>query len=66
MEVKVLKNEEKTMNLIMFLILIAIPIVAFLFVLFFNGGSMKDSIVFSMLVSSVLIRGAGKEIGEIC
>ena len=38
MELKILKDEEKLMNFIFFLFLLAIPIVAFLYVLFFNGG----------------------------
>ena len=64
MELKVLKKEEKMMNTVMFGILTAIPIVAFLFVLFFNGGSMKDSIVFIMLGANVIIRLLEKRLGK--
>ena len=38
MELKVLKNEEKRMNMVMFLFLAGIPVVAFVYVLLFNGG----------------------------
>lgn len=36
MELQILKDEEKRMNLVFFLFLLAIPIVAFLYVLIFN------------------------------
>lgn len=41
MELKVLKNEEKRMNMVMFLFLAAIPVVAFVYVLLFNGGEQE-------------------------
>ena len=56
MELQIFKNEEKRMNLIMFLFLAVIPVVAFLYVLLFNGGSLKDSIVLLMTASSVLVK----------
>ena len=37
-ELKILKNEEKKMNLIMFLFLVVIPIAAWGFVMLLNGG----------------------------
>lgn len=63
MELRVLKDEEKLMNFIFFLFLVAIPIVAFLFVLFFNGGGMRDSIVLLMTLSGVLIKVFEKSLG---
>ena len=36
MELQVLKDEERRMNLVFFLFLLAIPVVAFLYVLLFN------------------------------
>lgn len=64
MELKMLKNEEKTMNFIMFLFLLVVPTVAFGFVFFFNGGSMKDSIALVMVASGILIRLFEKKLGK--
>ena len=36
MELEILKNEEKRMNMILFLFLLVIPVVAFFYVLLFN------------------------------
>lgn len=63
MELRVLKDEEKMMNFIFFLFLMAIPIVAFLYVLFFNGGGMKDSAVLLISLSSLVIRALEKPLG---
>ena len=38
MELAILRDEEKRMNFIMFLFNLAIPVVAFFYVLLFNGG----------------------------
>ncbi|MCM1087015.1 MAG: methyl-accepting chemotaxis protein [Muribaculaceae bacterium] len=64
MNPEVLKSEEKRMNLIMFAFYLVIPVVAFLFVLFFNGGSMKDSIALIMIVLSILIKIFEKPLGK--
>ena len=56
MELQILKNEEKRMNLIMFLFLAVIPVVAFLYVLLFNGGALKDGIVLLMPIASILVK----------
>lgn len=64
MNPEILRNEEKRMNFIMFLFYIAVPIVAFLFVLFFNGGSMRDSIVLLMLASNIIIKIFEKPLGK--
>ncbi len=64
MELRVLKDEEKLMNLIFFLFLVAIPIVAFLYVLFFNGGGARDSVVMLITLSSLIIKAFEKSLGE--
>lgn len=56
MELDVLKNEERLMNRIMFLFDTAIPIVAFVYVMLFNGGTWIDTIVLIMPVLSILIK----------
>ncbi len=63
MELKVLKNEEKLMNKIMFLFDLCIPIVAFTYVMLFNGGTGKDVVVFIMPVLSVLVKIFEKPLG---
>ena len=56
MNLEILKNEEKRMNLIMFIFLAVIPIVAFVYVLLFNGGTVKDSIVVLMALASLVTK----------
>ena len=63
MELRVLKDEEKLMNFIFFLFLVAIPIVAFLYVLLFNGGGMRDSVALLITLSSVIIKALEKPLG---
>ncbi len=63
MELRVLKDEEKLMNLIFFLFLVAIPIVAFLYVLFFNGGGMRDSVALIITLASLIIKALEKPLG---
>ena len=55
MELEILKNEEKRQNLIMFLFLAVIPIVAFTYVLLFNHGTAKDIIALLISISSLVI-----------
>lgn len=64
MELEILKNEEKRMNMIMFIFLAVIPIVAFVYVLLFNGGTIKDSIALVMVVCSFLIKILEKKLGK--
>lgn len=64
MNLEILKNEEKRMNFIMFLFYSAIPLVAFLYVLFFNGGSLKDSIVLLMTLGGLLVKAFEKVLGR--
>lgn len=64
MELEVLKNEEKRMNIIMFLFLLVIPVVAFVYVLLFNGGGMKDAIALTMVVGSIITKILEKPLGK--
>lgn len=64
MELEILKNEEKRMNLIICLFMVVIPIVAFIYVCLFLGGTAKDSIIFLMPLSSILIRLFEKKLGK--
>lgn len=56
MSLDVLKNEEKLMNRIMFLFDAVIPVVAFFYVILFNGGSMIDAIALVMTAVSILTK----------
>lgn len=56
MQLDVLKNEEKLMNFIMFLFDTIIPVVAFTYVMLFNGGTWIDAIVLIMPVCSILVK----------
>ena len=56
MELKILKNEEKRTNFIMFLFYAVIPVVAFLYVFLFNGGAPRDAIVLLMVLGGVIVK----------
>ncbi len=64
MDLEILKNEEKRMNLIMFIFLAVIPIVAFVYVLLFNGGALKDSIAILMVFASLITKALEKFLGK--
>ncbi|MDE7477766.1 MAG: chemotaxis protein [Lachnospiraceae bacterium] len=64
MDLAVLKNEEKRMNIIMFVFMVAIPIVAFIYVLLFNGGQARDAIALIMTACSVLVKLLEKLLGK--
>lgn len=64
MNLEILKGEEKRMNLIMFIFLTVIPGVAFLYVLLFNGGAIKDSIVLLITLFGLLTRALEKSLGK--
>lgn len=64
MELEVLKNEEKLMNRILFLFNAIIPVVAFTYVMLFNGGSWIDAIALSMSVISILVKIFEKPLGK--
>lgn len=63
MGLKILENEEKQMNFIMFLLMIGVPIAALGFVLIFLQGTLKDCSILIMPVISVLIRISEKKLG---
>ncbi len=56
MKLNLLKNEEKQMNLIMFLANLGIPFVAFTFVKIFLGGDIKDAIIFVMAAGAIIVK----------
>ncbi len=64
MNLEVLKNEEKRMNLIMFLFMTAIPIVAFAYVFLFNNGAARDAVVLSMTGCCLLTKLLEKALGK--
>lgn len=64
MDLTVLKNEEKQMNLILFLFMDIIPVVAFVYVLLFNGGQARDAVALVMVGFSFLIRLFEKVLGR--
>ncbi len=64
MELEILKNEEKRQNLIMFLFLVAIPVVAFTYVLLFNNGTVKDIVALLISLAGLLIRILEKPLGK--
>lgn len=63
MKLEILKNEEKRMNMILFLFLVSIPVVAFFYVLLFNGGGIRDAVVLLMVVSALIIKALEKQLG---
>lgn len=65
MKLNVLQNEERQMNLIMFLANIAIAISAFSFVYLFLQGTIKDAAILLMILFSVLIKIFEKKLGHI-
>ncbi len=64
MQLDILKNEEKRTNFVMFLFYAVVPLVAFLYVLIFNGGAFKDSIAVSMVLVGVLVKLFEKNLGK--
>ncbi len=65
MKPSVLSNQEKLMNLIMFLVNIAVPVAAFIFVMLFLQGTIADAIVLLMAVAACGIRIFEKKLGKI-
>lgn len=64
MELGILKQEEKQMNFIMFIITAFLPLPAFGFVMLFLQGTMVDISVFSITAFSVLVRIFEKQFGK--
>lgn len=65
MQLSILKNEERQMNLIMFAANVAIPIVAFIFVYLFLGGTGRDAIVFLMAAGGIAVKILEKPLGAV-
>lgn len=63
MELQILKDEEKRMNFIFFVFLLAIPVVAFLYVLLFNGGGLRDCVAVLISVGGLCTRLFEKSLG---
>lgn len=64
MELKILKNEERRTNFIMFLFYAVVPVAAFLYVLLFNGGSVRDGIVLLMVAAGIVVKLLEKALGK--
>lgn len=64
MDLEILKNEEKRMNLVMFLFNVIIPVAAFGYVMLFNGGALRDIVVLSMTICSLLVKALEKALGR--
>ncbi|OOM70879.1 methyl-accepting chemotaxis protein McpC [Clostridium puniceum] len=56
MGLELLRNEEKRMNFFMFLINIAVPFVAFIFVKYFLNGTIRDSAIFLVAGAGILVK----------
>lgn len=64
MKLGFLRHEEAQMNIFMFLVSIAISVVAFWFVMAFLGGTAIDASIFLVAISSILIRIFEKRLGR--
>lgn len=64
MNLNVLKNEEKQMNKIMFLVNIAVAVSAFGFVMILLQGTAKDAVIFLMVLFSGLIKLFEQPLGK--
>lgn len=65
MQLEVLKNEERQMNLIMFLVWgFLIPIAAFGFVMIFLNGTIKDATILIMVLFALIIKLLEAKIGS--
>ena len=63
MKPEVLKNEEKQMNMIIFLTMLVVPVAAFTFVMLFLQGTAIDALVFLMAGFAILIKLFEKRLG---
>lgn len=64
MKPSVLTNQEKMMNFIMFLVNIAVPVAAFIFVMLFLQGTFADAIVLLMALAACFVRLFEKRLGK--
>lgn len=65
MKPAILTNQEKTVNFIMFLVNIGIPVSAFIFVMLFLQGTFIDAIVLLMAVAACFVRLFEKKLGKL-
>lgn len=56
MNLNILKNEEKQMNNIMFIMNMLVPVCAFSWVKLLLNGTIKDSIIFLMFIATILLK----------
>lgn len=63
MELDILRDEEKRMNRLTFVFLLLIPVTAFVFVFLFNGGGIRDSVIFLMALAALLIKALESRLG---
>lgn len=64
MEINVLKDEQKQMNIIMFWLLIIIPIAAFTLIMIFLDGTIRDASIFLMSLCGILVKIFEKKLGS--
>ena len=64
MDLEILKNEEKRMNLIECLVNVGVPIAGFVFVMLFLKGTWIDAIVLLWPIASILVRIFEKKLGR--
>ncbi len=64
MKPSILSNQEKTMNFILFLVTIGVPVSACTFVILFLQGTFVDAIVLLMAAGAVLTRLFEKKLGK--
>ncbi|WP_446897010.1 methyl-accepting chemotaxis protein [Clostridium sp. LBM24168] len=64
MQLDTLKNEERRMNFIMFLVNICVPVAGTEYVMFFLGGTIRDYICFIMAICSIVVKILEKELGK--
>ncbi len=67
MSLDILKNQEKQekqLNLIIFLSLIAAPVITSLYIILFNGGGLRALVFLSMIPCSILIKVFEKRLGK--
>lgn len=64
MQSKFMENEEKRINLIMFLVNVFLPFMGFGFAMTFLHGSFKDSFIFIISATAILIRFFEKLLGK--
>ena len=65
MKLNVIKNVEKQMNFVMFLVNTMVPVVACSFVMIFLQGTRKDFIVLLMLLVNILVKIFEKKLGRL-